>query len=94
MADFRNNHLNQSNHEILANKVYNAIVDGSDIDLKSKFKRDLYSQKQIKEKHNPDGKLDWLNDNWGNDSKDGYGAKAHLTDDGQYKKESKSRMGV
>tara|TARA_B100000131_G_scaffold297590_1_gene316482 strand:- start:14988 stop:15830 length:843 start_codon:yes stop_codon:yes gene_type:complete len=76
MADFRNNHMDRSNHEILANKVYNSIVDGSDIDLKSNFKRNLYSQKQIKEKYNPDGKLDWLNDNWGDVN------KSHLTDDG------------
>ena len=82
MADFRNNHMAQANHEVLAHKIFKAIVDGSEIQLKHGFKRDLYTQQQIKEEHNPDGKLDWLNDNWGNDRQDLDDKSAHLTDDG------------
>tara|TARA_X000000368_G_scaffold88019_1_gene66954 strand:+ start:1049 stop:1906 length:858 start_codon:yes stop_codon:yes gene_type:complete len=83
MADFRNNHLAQSNHEILAHKIFKALLDKKDINLKKGFKKDLYTQRQIKEEHNPDGKLDWLNDNWGEENKwNTEHGKAHLTDDG------------
>ena len=88
MADFRNNHLAQANHEILAHKIFKALLDKKDINLKKGFKRDLYTQQQIKEEFNPDGKLDWLNDNWG-EEQDRWNTehgKAHLTDDGNSRK--------